>query len=93
MDIREGFLHNPEEGSLDVSAESAKVWRDIKIHLQPAALRKPVHIPSSRRAKAGLVKQRWVKQMRDRTCFIQALIRHLEAFREQCSFLIFIRRP
>ena len=92
MDIREGFLHNPKKGVFCVSTESSKIGRHIKIHLQPAALRKPVHIPSNRRANADLIKQRWVKQMRDRARFIQALIRDLEAFREQCSSL-FICRP
>jgi hypothetical protein len=47
MDIREGFLHNTEKGSFYVSAKLAKVWRHIKIHLHPAALRKPVHIRST----------------------------------------------
>lgn len=63
MNIRETFLHQPENGNFHLVGHARELRRNLEANVDLAALREAIHVPANGRGKAGRIEQRWVQQV------------------------------
>ena len=65
VNIRQAFLQHAEQRQFHVTRQARKILRYFTVHLNPAALRKSLHVPSRRHSQSRLVQQRRMQQIRN----------------------------
>jgi hypothetical protein len=48
MNVRQAFLHQPEDHELYIAGQSSKLFRNIKTNVQPRSFPKSFYIPANR---------------------------------------------
>src|ERR1035438_3972601 len=74
MHVRQTFLENTEKGNLHVHRQPFRVGRKVEGYVQSTALGKALDVPLRRAAKAYLIQQRWMQQVRHGPYFLDCLI-------------------
>jgi hypothetical protein len=70
MNVREAFLHNPENGGFQFLWESPKTIWNFQSYFDFAAFFKPFQEQTQTRRKTNLIQQRRMQQMSDRSYLV-----------------------
>ena len=70
MDVREAFLHNPENGGLQFLRESLKTIWNFQSYFDFATLFKSFQEQAETRGKTNLIQKRRMQQMSDRSYLV-----------------------
>src|SRR2546423_2280107 len=69
MYVSQTFLKHTKESRLYISRQASQFGIDMYLHFDPAALLKTLGVPTNRRRKPALVKQRWMQHIRESADF------------------------
>src|SRR5579863_7920058 len=69
MNIRETLLHGPEDRRFRLPTQPPKIFGDLQIHFNLAALGESLDIPEESRSKSRFIQQRGMEQVGNRANF------------------------
>jgi hypothetical protein len=82
VNVRESFLHCAEQGDFYVLLQPIKLWWQVKVDLDAAALREAIDVQANSRANPRFIEQWGMKQVRDGACLAQTLLDKLGALQD-----------
>jgi len=79
VNVRESFLDCTEQGDFYILLQPTKLWWQVKVDPDAAALREAIDVQANRRANARFIEQRGMKKVRDGACLAQTLLNKVGA--------------
>jgi hypothetical protein len=66
MDIRQGLLHQPKNGRLQIARQPIEMVRELQLHRDLAAFRKSLDVHPKSGSKSSFIEQGRVKEIGNR---------------------------